>query len=445
MSAFAQAIKTVVPEYDAPDAGWVKVRDWGNGRLIRGYVTQEAVDTQGDIIPLEVIAKNFANHGDQIALMYEHSLTERGTVPMGLVVGWRKSVDRIEAIFGVNDGTNLHDEVWADMQKTGLRGGFSVGGSIHKKICNTMGICKLSEVSVVEVSYTKTPANTGARVTGLSALSKTERDELRRTSARMLALIKAHEDASDSHTATTTTASISTSGCGCSNSPSTTKASAEEDKPSPDREDKPMENQAAPAVPETVKKSPEVIAALEQIIAQLKAEMAGQAPSAPPAPQEQEKAMAYSASGIEAVVEKAVEAYMTKQRAAASAPTTPPVAKAEGEHPKPVGTGDQNIGGGADGDGTQTKPKDQTEAYSASAFEAAVEKAVDAKIASMAKAKGGSVDGRSTMTTASKTGAVKLNINGDPTGLIKSLKAANPQLYAQIAGTAIGTPLQVEE
>ena len=166
---------------------------------------------------------------------------------------------------------------------------------------------------------------------------------------------------------------------------------------------------------------------LKQLIAAFEAR-AGAA-AAPPAaaqetaPKNAEQRMAYSSpEEFAKTVGEAVDAYLaSKGLGKAGTPA--------------VGTAEDNIGAGGSGEGAMVKPKDKTEAYSASAAELqqAIEKAVGERL--------GKSRLSATVDARTKAPAASSKQPRSVTGIIEGLKKSDPTGYAIAAGGPIGRPL----
>ena len=459
------------------EQGWVKVRDWDNDRLIRGYITQEKVDVQGDIIPVAEVVKNLAEHGPSIIINYEHSMTDKGTVPLGQIVKWRQDTDKVEIVAGLYKGTALQDGIWEDIKRTGTMAGFSVGGAVNKKVCNGH-VCKLTGVDIVEISYTKSPANQGAVITAVNKMAKgaalAESMRLLRKATDALAAVVDEDEANmdpksevilapnpPMPAATATVVNAPKAGPSGADEPAHKCAcgGASQSNPSPGRqigraepaakakgdgqdtddtkEESPVEPTNTPAKKQD--EAPpgsaagaqggdaELLDMLKQLIAAFEAR-AGAAAAPPAAPQETapknaEQRMAYSSpEEFAKTVGAAVDAYLaSKGLGKAGTPA--------------VGTVEDNIGAAGSGEGEGVKPKDKTEAYSASVAELqqAIEKAVAERLGKSRLS--ATVDARTKAPAASSTKPRSV------VGIIEGLKKSDPSGYAIAAGGPIGRAL----
>lgn len=151
---------------------WNDWRDWPNGRIVEGIITQEIVDKQQDIIQLDSLDMSwFARSGH---LVLEHGKSNAGVVVLGECLGWRQAGDSIMARFGVYDGNEIIDKCWGMMVQAGDKGAFSIAGVPTKDpICDDdTGICRYSGVCLTEVSFTLNPANPAAKVQFINAEAK---------------------------------------------------------------------------------------------------------------------------------------------------------------------------------------------------------------------------------------------------------------------------------
>lgn len=465
-----------------PEQGWMPIRKWDNDRFIKGYISKEQVDVDGEVIPIALVQKNLEDHGSNIIINYEHSMTDKGTVPLGQIVAWRKSADNkaIEIIAGLYKGTRLQDDIWTDIKKSDGKAGFSVGGAIHKKACDSVtGLCKLTDVDIVEISFTKAPANKAAVLTGVNKMAKNDIEEAASHLEKAGSLLRKAVDpnssmalnetnpphpheagkvegkkqaksdltqkaecpcASKSNPTPSGAEGPATSGQGFDKGTEATDMGGTED--DNDKKDKKGSSTGGTKKSQSIAKaSPEVIQQLEALLAQLKAESGAADMGTPPAEEEQpmEAQMTYS----KASMEKAADAAVMKALERVLPKALPNMVKAAitdaGPHPSPEGLNEDVIGGGASGEGQGVKPKDSTEAYSASkaAREAHLRKAarsvVHEELARLRKAaSSGEVDGRTKNET--KTEPLRKFVRGNASGFIDSLKKSDPKRYSQMVG-----------
>ena len=150
-----------------PNVDWIwPVRDWQNDRVITGPFTTRTLDKQSDIVTLE--------NRDRLQyiykfgrLIYEHHADPNEPVTvLGDCIGVGVSPDgSAYGMWGVYDGTETVDEKWAEMKEYNKTAGFSIGGKIPDGARKCFGDhCQLSDPEILEVSWTKSPANTDCKV-----------------------------------------------------------------------------------------------------------------------------------------------------------------------------------------------------------------------------------------------------------------------------------------
>lgn len=171
----------------ADNEGWLPVLE-DNGmpraiktdRVVEGYISSERLDTQMDVVPLTAFTVERDNEesmplieyiAKRAPLIFQHASTEKGVVPMGVVVGYKVEDDKPKFRWAVFKGSDLVDECWAEMKKYGTNGGFSIGGAKMEPECDDQK-CVLNKLDVVEVSWTPDPANVEAKATFLSRVAK---------------------------------------------------------------------------------------------------------------------------------------------------------------------------------------------------------------------------------------------------------------------------------
>lgn len=173
---------------EGADTGWLPVLE-DNGatraiktdRIVEGYISSERLDTQKDVVPLTAFTVEKDNEesmplieyiAKRAPLVYEHANTEKGVVPMGVVIGYKVEDDKPKFRWGVYKGSDLVDECWREMRKHGTAGGFSIGGAKIEPECDSQK-CVLNKLDVVEISWTPEPANVDAKATWLNRVAKT--------------------------------------------------------------------------------------------------------------------------------------------------------------------------------------------------------------------------------------------------------------------------------
>jgi hypothetical protein len=170
---------------------WIKTREPESDRIITGFITDEMAggqgyDVQGDKVLLSAFLLEKAHECEvpriewimkNATIMYVHGLTQKGAVPLGKPFAYRLSDDgqKIEMkAFILPVGSEMIDSIWRDeIVPFGTDGGFSIGGQILRRDCHG-GVCEIPKVDVVEVSWTPTPANKGAVMTGLNRAAKSD-------------------------------------------------------------------------------------------------------------------------------------------------------------------------------------------------------------------------------------------------------------------------------
>jgi len=171
----------------ADNEGWEPVLE-DNGspraiktdRIIEGYISSERLDNQKDIVPLEAFTVEMDTTGEMpliewIAknseLMWVHGHTDKGSLAIGNVIGYKVEKGRPKFRWGIKKGSTLIDDCWEIMKQHGTAAGFSIGGAKLERECDD-NKCILHKLDVVEVSWTPNPANPDAVTTFINKLAK---------------------------------------------------------------------------------------------------------------------------------------------------------------------------------------------------------------------------------------------------------------------------------
>ena len=158
-----------------PGVEWIwPIKQWRNDRIIAGPFTTRTLDKQDDKVFLESESRLKSIY-DNANLIYEHHIDpHEPVIVLGdcLGVGFDKS-GRTYGMWGVKDGTETIDEKWVEIKTYAEDAGFSIGGKVPdgSRKCHG-GHCELQDPEILEVSWTKTPANTECEVYFINRFAK---------------------------------------------------------------------------------------------------------------------------------------------------------------------------------------------------------------------------------------------------------------------------------
>src|SRR3990167_9594773 len=118
-------------------------------RLVGGYASSETLDSQGEIVEKDAIARalpGYLGEYDQEKKRYKLG----GLREMHQLSAVGKTVKAIVDTKGLYiDGKVVDDNAWKKV-KEGVYAGFSIGGKIVKQVGNRIKDLKLSEISLVD-------------------------------------------------------------------------------------------------------------------------------------------------------------------------------------------------------------------------------------------------------------------------------------------------------
>lgn len=148
-----------------------KKETWVNDRVECGPFTTKTRDRQGDIV---VMGKDRLGYIFKFGhLIYEHHLDPmEPVVILGdcLAIG-HDQMGKTYGVWGWYDGTETVDKAWEESKDWGETAGYSIGGKKTDVDCEG-GTCTLTDPETLEVSKTKTPANTECTVHYINTLAK---------------------------------------------------------------------------------------------------------------------------------------------------------------------------------------------------------------------------------------------------------------------------------
>lgn len=149
-----------------------KKETWVNDRVECGPFTSKTRDRQNDIV---VMGKDRLEYIFKFGhLIYEHHLDPmEPVVILGdcLAIG-HDQMGKTYGVWGWYDGTETVDDAWEESKEWGETAGYSIGGKKTLVDCEG-GTCTLTDPETLEVSKTKTPANTECTVHYINTLAKT--------------------------------------------------------------------------------------------------------------------------------------------------------------------------------------------------------------------------------------------------------------------------------
>lgn len=160
---------------ELPDVVWEYKKDipWPNDRIVIGPFTTPKKDLQNDRVLLTAGRLDYIfKYGH---LIKEHHRDKSEPVIIEgdcLAIGY-DSMGKTYACWGFYDGTETIDEEWTRVVEIGRDAGFSIGGKIPtwSRVCSGSD-CQLIDPEVLEVSWTKYPANQGATVHYINQFAK---------------------------------------------------------------------------------------------------------------------------------------------------------------------------------------------------------------------------------------------------------------------------------
>lgn len=157
----------------------VHAATWATRRIFEGVLSQEVPDSYGDTVSVDAIERNMPWVADNAEVVYNHARDETGTkpsplgvVPFGRILAWKREDDKIHLRIGVKQGSPLIDTLWENVIRVeGNNAGLSLGGLfLEKRDCKLHGKqCYVTRTDIVEVSWTKRPANPGAWINAVTA------------------------------------------------------------------------------------------------------------------------------------------------------------------------------------------------------------------------------------------------------------------------------------
>ena len=157
-----------------PDVTWTHIKsEWPNDRVIIGPFTTPKLDKQRDRVLFTSSRLDYVFKFGHL-IWEHHSDPKEPVIVLGdcLAIGFDKS-GKTYGAWGVADGSETIDQHWNEIVKSGKAGGFSIGGKIPRgsRLC-TGNECILTDPEVLEVSYTKSPAQDEAIVYWVNKFAK---------------------------------------------------------------------------------------------------------------------------------------------------------------------------------------------------------------------------------------------------------------------------------
>ena len=152
-------------------------------RKFKGFVSVEVADKEGEIIPIDELAK----HMDTLMDTAPNINDEHSNVTVGRILNWQRkkhprtgadSVEITAKIFN-NRHYEIDDKVWNGIKEGGEDGynGLSFGGSNKEKEFKNVGgrpVQVLTDLEAYEISVCRSPCNAEAVITGFNPLAKSD-------------------------------------------------------------------------------------------------------------------------------------------------------------------------------------------------------------------------------------------------------------------------------
>lgn len=155
---------------------WTKDVEWENDRLECGPFTTKAKDNQHDIV---VAGRDRLKYIFKFGhLIYEHHAnpTEPVVILGDCLALGHDQTGKTYGVWGWYHGTETVDKAWQESLDWGETAGYSIGGKKTEIECNQTH-CVLTDPEILEVSKTKSPANTECTVHYINPLAKSMVDK----------------------------------------------------------------------------------------------------------------------------------------------------------------------------------------------------------------------------------------------------------------------------